>query len=65
MSTMALRVAEAHMKDVGRGIARMDPQDLEALGADIGDLVALTGKRQSVAKAMPAYLSERGRASCR
>ncbi len=49
------------MKDVGRGIARIDPQDLEALGAEIGDIVALTGKRQSVAKAMPAYLSERGR----
>jgi transitional endoplasmic reticulum ATPase len=58
---IALRVAEAHMKDVGRAIARIDPQDLEALGAEIGDLVALTGKRQSVAKAMPAYLSERGR----
>jgi transitional endoplasmic reticulum ATPase len=58
---IGLRVAEAHMKDVGRGIARMDPQDLEALGADIGDVVALTGKRQSVAKAMPAYLSDRGR----
>ncbi len=58
---IALRVAEAHMKDVGRGIARMDPRDLEILGAEIGDLVALTGKRQSVAKAMPAYLSDRGR----
>jgi transitional endoplasmic reticulum ATPase len=58
---IALRVAEAHMKDVGRGIARLDPQDLEALGAEIGDMVALTGKRQSVAKAMPAYLSDRGR----
>jgi transitional endoplasmic reticulum ATPase len=58
---IALRVAEAHMKDVGRGIARIDPQDLEALGAEIGDMVALTGKRQSVAKAMPAYLSDRGR----
>jgi len=61
MPKMALRVAEAHMKDVGRGIARIDPQDLEALGAEIGDLIALTGKRQSVAKAMPAYLSDRGR----
>jgi transitional endoplasmic reticulum ATPase len=58
---IALRVAEAHMKDVGRGIARIDPQDLDALGAEIGDMVALTGKRQSVAKAMPAYLSDRGR----
>ena len=58
---IALRIAEAHMKDVGRGIARIDPQDLEALGAEIGDMVALTGKRQSVAKAMPAYLSDRGR----
>ena len=58
---IALRVAEAHMKDVGRGIARLDPQDLEALGAEIGDLLALSARRRSVAKAMPAYPSDRGR----
>ena len=45
---IVLRVAEAHMKDVGRGIARLDPADLERIGAEIGDLLAITGKRQSV-----------------
>jgi hypothetical protein len=28
---MVLRVTEVHMKDVGRGIARIDPRDLQAL----------------------------------
>ncbi|MGA2284644.1 MAG: CDC48 family AAA ATPase [Dehalococcoidia bacterium] len=58
---IVLRVAEAHMKDVGRGIARLDPADLERIGAETGDLLAITGKRQSVVKAMPAYLSDRGK----
>jgi transitional endoplasmic reticulum ATPase len=58
---IVLRVAESHMKDVGRGIARIDPVDLERIGAEIGELISITGKRQSVVKAMPAYLSDRGK----
>ena len=53
-------MAESQMKDVGRGIARIDPADLERIGAEIGELISITGKRQSVVKAMPAYLSDRG-----
>jgi transitional endoplasmic reticulum ATPase len=58
--TLALRVAEALPKDVGRGLARMDPQDLERLGVRIGDVVQITGKRTTVARAMPAYADQRG-----
>ena len=29
---LTLRVSEAHSKDVGRGCARLDPQDLARLG---------------------------------
>ena len=53
-SSLALRVAEALPKDVGRGIARLDPVDMERLGAVIGDIVELTGKRRTVARLMPA-----------
>jgi transitional endoplasmic reticulum ATPase len=56
-----LRVAEALPKDVGRGLARLDPQDLERLGISIGDVVEITGnKRSTVARAMPAYAAQRG-----
>ncbi|MDP3046401.1 MAG: CDC48 family AAA ATPase [Chloroflexota bacterium] len=58
--TLSLRVAEALPKDVGRGLARLDPQDMERMGAGIGDVVEITGQRATVARAMPAYAAQRG-----
>lgn len=58
---LTLRVAEGQSKDVGRGIARIDPQDFERIGAAIGDIVAISGKRTTVAKVMPAYHADRGK----
>jgi transitional endoplasmic reticulum ATPase len=55
-----LRVAEALPKDVGRGLVRLDPQDLERLEADIGDVVEIAGQRATVARIMPAYADQRG-----
>src|SRR5437764_13364669 len=57
---MSLRVAEALVKDVGRGIARLDPKDLGRLGATVGDILAITGERTTVVKAMPASSESRG-----
>ncbi len=57
---LSLRVAEAPQKDVGRGLVRIDPQDLERLGVGIGDVVEISGKRTTVARAMPAYTAQRG-----
>src|SRR3954454_13767936 len=57
---ISLRVAEALVKDVGRGIARLDPKDLGHLGATVGDILAITGERTTVAKAMPAFSESRG-----
>ncbi|MBI3077056.1 MAG: hypothetical protein HYY85_08755, partial [Deltaproteobacteria bacterium] len=54
--SVSLRVAEALPKDVGRGIARIDPEDLRTLGAEVGDIVEIQGKRRTVAKVMPAYM---------
>ena len=54
------RVAEALPKDVGRGLVRLDPQYLSALGTAIGDVVEIIGKRATVARAMPAYADQRG-----
>ncbi|MBI3625222.1 MAG: AAA family ATPase, partial [Candidatus Rokubacteria bacterium] len=58
---LTLRVAEALGKDVGRGLARLDPDDMKALGADVGEIVQIQGKRQTVAKVMPAYQEARGK----
>ncbi|MBI4607890.1 MAG: CDC48 family AAA ATPase [Candidatus Rokubacteria bacterium] len=58
---LTLRVAEALPKDVGRGLARLDPEDIKALGADVGDIVQIQGKRQTVVKVMPAYQEARGK----
>lgn len=56
-----LKVAEAMSKDVGRAIARLDPDDLKALGVSVGDVVQLRGKRVTVCRAMPAHREERGK----
>jgi transitional endoplasmic reticulum ATPase len=61
-SSIKLKVCEALGKDVGRSYARMDPEDLEKLGAAIGDTVEVYGKRATVCKAMPAYKEMRGQA---
>ncbi len=58
---LKLKVTEALPKDVGRAYARMDPEDLKRLGAEIGDIVEVAGKRKTVCKAMPAYKEIRGR----
>ncbi|WP_224249741.1 CDC48 family AAA ATPase [Hyalangium gracile] len=57
----SLRVAEALAKDVGRGVARLDPKDLALLGAEVGDIILITGERTTVAKAMPAFSDMRGK----
>lgn len=59
-NTLSLRVAEALPKDVGRGLVRLDPQDLDRLGVSIGDVVEVAGKRATVGRAMPAYAEQRG-----
>jgi transitional endoplasmic reticulum ATPase len=56
------KVAEALAKDVGRAIARLDPEDLESLGVSVGDVVEVQGKRATVCRVMPAYKEMRGQA---
>lgn len=58
---LSLKVTEAMNKDVGRGIARIDPADMQALEAEIGDVVEIVGKRRTVARLMPTFKEERGK----
>ena len=55
------KATEALTKDVGRGLARLDPADMSVLGIAPGDVVRLTGKKETFAKAMLAFPEDRGK----
>ena len=57
---VSLKVSEALSKDVGRAMARIDPEDLRRLGVQTGDVVLISGQRQAVCRAMPALKEARG-----
>jgi transitional endoplasmic reticulum ATPase len=48
---LQLRVGEAFLEDVGRGLARLDADDLKRLQAVPGDVLFITGRRSTVARA--------------
>ncbi len=59
---ITLKVAEAQPRDVGRGIARIDPEMMGKLGiADVGEVISIKGKRETVARLMPTFPQFRGR----
>ncbi|MFN3427758.1 MAG: CDC48 family AAA ATPase [Candidatus Thermochlorobacter sp.] len=60
-SEIAFKVKEGLAKDVGRSIARLDPEDMKRLGISGGDIIALFGKRLTLAKVMPCYAEDRGK----
>lgn len=60
-SEFFFRVKEALAKDVGRSIARLDPEDMRRLGIAGGDIIEIRGKRATLAKAMPCYAEDRGK----
>jgi transitional endoplasmic reticulum ATPase len=59
--TLILKVKESSLKDVGRAIARIDPEDMKDLGLDVGDIIEINGKRRTAAKVMPCYAEDRGK----
>ncbi len=59
--TVTLRVADALQRDVGRGIARIDPKTVDELGLTSGDVIQITGNRKTTALCWPAYQEDYGR----
>jgi len=45
---------------VGRGVARIDPNNIVRLGCQPGDIVLITGGRTTAAKVVPGPLADRG-----
>jgi transitional endoplasmic reticulum ATPase len=50
-SSLKLRVAEARIEDIGHGIARLAPSDLQRMGAKSGDVLKISGGTIAVARA--------------
>jgi len=59
-TTLALTVAQATAEDAGRGVARIDPAALLALGGGTGALLAITGQRTAFVRALPQRQALRG-----
>lgn len=45
-----LKVSEAFADDVGKGLARLNPDDIEALNGLLGDVIEISGERTTVAR---------------
>ena len=63
-----LKILEAYTRDVGRGVARLDYESMDSLGASTGDIIELkageksrSGSRRTVAKCLPLYPSDEGK----
>jgi len=59
--TVTLKVLEAYTRDVGRGVARIDYDAMDATDASTGDIIEIRGRRRTVAKCLPLYPSDEGR----
>ncbi|MBS3816237.1 MAG: CDC48 family AAA ATPase [Candidatus Thermoplasmatota archaeon] len=60
-----LKVAEAKSSDVGRGLARIDPEVKEKMGLNSGDIVLIYGHKQTAAKVWPGDESDRNTGTIR
>ncbi len=47
---LELKVSEALTDDVGKGWARLDPENIQALGAALGDLIEIAGKKKTAGR---------------
>jgi transitional endoplasmic reticulum ATPase len=58
--SVTLRVQKAKERDIGKNIIRIDPQTMEKLNIQTGDVIAVKGKMESAGIAWPAYPQDNG-----
>ncbi|MAG24375.1 ATPase [Candidatus Pacearchaeota archaeon] len=59
---VSLKIVEALQDDVYKGIARIDPQLMKSLGLNRGDIISISGEKETVAivdRAYPADVGEK------
>ncbi len=57
---VTLKVAEAHLRDAGRDIARIDNNAMEKMDILSGDIIMVVGKEKACAIAAPCYPEDNG-----
>ena len=56
-----LKVEEAKARDVGRGIARIDPEIADEMGLTPGDVILIEGKKKTACIYWPGYTEDIGK----
>src|SRR3989337_2766513 len=60
-NTLCLKVVEALAEDVGKGLARLDPEDIKSLNAVLGDLIEIAGTEKTVARVSGTFPESYGK----
>ena len=60
-----VKVMEAHPRDVGKGLARLDPELMEQLGIQIGDSILIEGSKKTGVLAYPGNPEDTGKRGIR
>ena len=59
---LELKVTETLAEDVGRGLARLDPEDIKVLNGTLGDVIEIRGEKITVARitgTFPEYIGKK------
>jgi transitional endoplasmic reticulum ATPase len=65
MEEVTLRVSEAEKKDVGRGIAVIDPMVVKKMGWTTGDVIEIEGRKKAYALLWPGKPEDYGKGTIR
>ncbi len=58
--SVSLRIQKAKKRDIGRNIIRIDPEIMENMHINTGDVIAIEGKKESAGIAWPSYPQDHG-----
>ena len=58
---LELKVGEGLAEDVGKGLARLDPEDIKALKGVLGDVIEITGEKKTVARITGTFPEDYGK----
>ncbi len=58
---LELKVTETLAEDVGKGLARLDPEDMKVLSGVLGDLIEIDGEKKTVARMTATFQESFGK----
>jgi len=61
MSVLELKVIEGLAEDVGKGLARLDPEDMKKINGVLGDIIEIEGERKTVARITGNFTESMGK----